>query len=81
MSALAHPREPAFAFDAFDDGWSCRREGEAACWVCGRPAWCVDPAGRPRHRVDCLDLVDDARRAPRPSAVARGCRRRREQSP
>lgn len=62
MSALAHPREPAFTFDAFDDGWTLGNRTEP-CVICGRPALCRDPDRRPRHRVDCAGAAIPTRGA------------------
>lgn len=56
MISLAHPSIPGFCFDAFDDGWQI--DEAAPCLVCGRPAWCRDPRGRPRHRVVCTETLD-----------------------
>ena len=46
-----HPT--GWAPDAFKPGWTLAPT-PAPCRRCRRPAWCVDPKGRPRHRVDCV---------------------------
>lgn len=52
-----HPDHPGWSADAFDDGWTCRPDSSTPCVLCGRPAWCLDPDGDPRHRVLCLDTT------------------------
>lgn len=57
MSELEHPTVPGFVFDAFDEGWTSR-DVMAPCVICQLPAFCRDPEGRPRHRIDCAGLPD-----------------------
>jgi hypothetical protein len=63
VTDLAHPTIAGFCFDAFDQPWALA--DPAACIVCGAAAWCRDPRGRPRHRVDCR-LAPPSKRPPSP---------------
>lgn len=53
---------PGFCADADADGWTAA-DVTRPCIACGWPAFMRDPAGKPRHRVDC-----DARPFPVPTS-------------